>query len=97
MIQLVFESTGQISPEWEHQEERLVFRLAPIRVHPGRLLHGRLREADAAVADEEAWGTVATHYDGDVARQVRITLELPDDIWDDLADRADALLEESAP
>jgi hypothetical protein len=29
---------------------------------------------------------------GETARQVRVVLELPDDVWDDLAERADALL-----
>jgi hypothetical protein len=40
---------------------------------------------------------VVTRYEGDIARQVRVILELPDDVWDDLADRADDLLEKDLP
>jgi hypothetical protein len=49
--------------------------------------------AGATVSDGEAVGMVATRYEGDIAREVRVIIELPDDVWDDLADRADDLLE----
>jgi hypothetical protein len=96
MIQLIFDSTGEIIPEWENEQERLIFRLAPAGVSLGELLQGRvaLRQADAPASDREALGMVVTHYDGDVARQVRVILELPDDAWDDVADRADDLLDQ---
>jgi hypothetical protein len=96
MIQLTFESTGTIIPEWENEQERLVFHLAPARVSRSRLLHGRLDEAGATVPDSEALGMVATQYEGDLARQVRVIVELPDDVWDALADRADALLDQES-
>ena len=91
MIQLVFDSTDNIIPEWEDEQERLIFRLVPAHVSLGRLIHGRIasREADAL-------GMVVTRYEGDMARQVRVILELPDDVWDDLADRADDLLQDLA-
>ena len=99
MIQLVFDSTDKIIPEWENEQERLVFHLSPVTVSLTKLLHGRLTlsESGAAVPDNEALGMVATRYEGDVARQVRVILELPDEIWDDLADRADDLLEKDLP
>jgi len=94
MIQLVLESTGEIMPEWEHEEERLVFQLSPVRASCSTLLHGWREEADAAFPDTAALGLVATRYEGETARQVRVILELPDEIWDALADQADALLDE---
>ncbi len=96
MIQLIFDSTDEILPEWENEQERLIFRLAPANVSLGKLLHGRVasREAGGLVPDDEALGMVVTRYDGDLARQVRVILELPDDVWDDLADRADDLLDD---
>ena len=99
MIQLIFDSTDKIIPEWENEQERLIFRLAPASVSLGQLLHGRIasREAGAPVPDGEALGMIATRYEGDVACQVRVILELPDDVWDDLADRADDLLEKDLP
>ena len=95
MIQVVFESTGKVSPEWEHEEERLTFRLSPAQVSTSASLHGRiaLREADTTVTDDEALGLVVMRYEGDLASQVHVILELPDDVWDALADQADALLE----
>ena len=94
MIQLIFDSTDNIIPEWEDEQERLIF-LAPAHVSLGRLIHGRVasREADVSVPDV-ALGMVVTRYEGDLARQVRVILELPDDVWDDLADRADDLLQD---
>jgi hypothetical protein len=92
MIQIILES-DQIIPEWEHDEERLTLRLSPARVSRSTLLHGKLDEAGLPVQATEALGLIATRYMGDLARQVRVILELPDDVWDDLAERADALLE----
>jgi len=94
MIQLIFDSTDNIIPEWEGEQERLIFRLAPAHVSLSQLIHGRIasREADTSVPDSDALGMVVTRYEGDMARQVRVILELPDDVWDDLADRADDLL-----
>ena len=94
MIQLIFDSVDKIAPEWENEQERLVFRLSAANVSRSQLLHGRMSEAGASVPDDEALGMTATHYDGDVARKVRVILELPVEIWDHLADRADELLEE---
>jgi len=96
MIQLIFDSTDAIVPEWENEQERLIFRLAPATLSLGELLQGRVasRQADAPLPDREAVGMVVTRYEGDVARQVRVILELPDDVWDDVADRADDLLEQ---
>ena len=95
MIQLIFDSVDKIIPEWENEQERLVFRLSEARVSRSQLLHGRLSEAGLAMPDDEAVSLVATRYEGDVAREVRVILELPDDVWDRLADRADELLDES--
>ena len=99
MIQLIFDSTGEIIPEWENEQERLIFRLAQATVSLGGLLRERVasHQAGALPADQEALGMVVTHYDGDVARQVRVILELPDDVWDGMADRADDLLEKDLP
>jgi hypothetical protein len=96
MIQLIFDSTDEIIPEWENEQERLIFRLAPATVSLGKLLHGRVasRETGAPLLGGEAVGMVVTRYEGDLARQVRVILELPDDVWDDVADRADDLLEQ---
>ena len=95
MIQIILES-DQIMPEWEHDEERLALRLSPAQVSRSRLLHGKLDEASLPVQATEALGQIATRYVGETARQVRIILELPDDAWDDLAERADALLNHAA-
>jgi hypothetical protein len=95
MIQIIFES-DQITPEWEHDEERLALRLSPAQVSRSTLLHGKLDEAGLPVQATEAWGRIATRYVGETARQVRVILELPDDVWDDLAERADALLDQAA-
>ncbi len=96
MIQLIFDSTDEIIPEWENDQERLIFRLAPATVSLGGLVHERVasHQAGAPTADRESLGMVVTRYDGDVARQVRVILELPDEVWDDMADRADDLLEQ---
>lgn len=93
MIQIIFES-NQITPEWEHEEERLTLRLVPVRVSRSTLVHGKLDEAGIAVQATEALGLVTTRYAGDIARQVRVILELPDDVWDALAEQADALLDQ---
>ena len=95
MIQLSFDSVGKLVPEWENEQERLVFRLLAANVSRSHLLHGRMSEAGFAVPDDEALSLVATRYEGDVAREVRVILELPDDVWDRLADRADELLDKS--
>ena len=95
MIQLIFASVGSIVPEWENEQERLVFRLSTANVSCSQLLHGRMSETGAPVPDHEPLGLVATRYEGDVAHEVRVILELPDDVWDHLADRADGLLDES--
>jgi len=87
MIQLAFESVAQIVPEWENGQERLIFRLTLASVCCGEALHERMGEADQVV------GMVALDYDGDLARQARVILELPDDIWNHLANQADELLE----
>ena len=92
MIQIIFES-DQITPEWKHDEERLTLRLSPARVSRSTLLHGQLDEAGLPVQATEALGRIATRYAGETARQARVILELPDDVWDDLAERADALLD----
>ena len=97
MIQLVLENADKLIPSWEHDEERLVFHLSPVKVSRSRLLHGRMDEAGAPVTEDEALGQVALQYEGDIARQVQVILELPDELWDDLADRADALLEQASP
>ncbi len=94
MIQLIFDSEGKITPEWENEQERLVFRLSAANVVRASLLHKRLEAADAAVPDDQALGMVALLYDGNVASQVRIILELPGERWDALADRADDLLDQ---
>ena len=95
MIQIIFES-DQIMPEWEHDEERLTLRLSPARVSRSTLLHGQLDQAGLPVQATEALGLTATRYVGETARQVRVILELPDDVWDDLAERADALMDQAA-
>jgi len=95
MIQLIFDSVDKIVPEWENEQQWLVFRLSAANVSRNQLLHGRMSEAGSVAPDDEALGLVATRYEGDVARQVRLILELPDDVWDRLADRADELLDES--
>ena len=94
MIQLIFDSMDKIIPEWENEQERLVFRLSAANVSRSQWLHGRLEEAGTATGDQ-ALGMVATRYEGDAAREVRVILELPDEVWDRLADRADVLLDES--
>ena len=95
MIQLIFDSVDKIIPEWENEQERLVFRLSAARVSRSQLIHGRSSEAGSATQDDEALGLVATRYEGDVACAVRVILELPDEVWDRLAGRADELLDES--
>ena len=99
MIQLIFDSTDEIIPEWENDQERLIFRLAPASVSLGGLFHGRVasHETGAPLPDDEAVGMVVTRYEGDIACQVRVILELPYDVWDGLADQADDLLEKDLP
>ena len=89
MIQLAFESVVQIIPEWENEQERLIFCVTLASVCRSAALHERMGEADQVV------GMVALDYDGDLARQARVILELPDDVWNHLANQADELLEAS--
>ncbi len=96
MIQLILDSADKVIPEWENDQERLIFRLASVRVTPASLLHGRLDEAGMPAPAEEAIGMVTLVYDGSAARQVRVILELPAGQWDKLADRADELLDAQA-
>jgi hypothetical protein len=91
MIQLIFESKGKVTLGWEDEQEQLVFRLSPTGVERGDSLHKQ--EVGAAVPSNEAMGAITLHYDGDVARQVRIILELPDEVWDNLANWTDDLLD----
>ena len=72
MIQLIFDSVGKLVPEWENEQERLVFRLSAGNVSHSQLLHGRMSEVGPAVPDDEALGLVAARYEGDVAREVRV-------------------------
>jgi hypothetical protein len=95
MIQFTFDSIAKIMPEWEKEQERLIFRLATASVCRSEALHERMDATGAKGRDGEAAGMVALHYDGDLARQVRVILELPEDVWEDLANQADDLLEES--
>ncbi len=94
MIQLIFDSADKIIPEWENEQERLVFRLSAAKIIHVDQLHKRLDEAGSTVPDDEAIGMVTLLYDGSVAHQVRIILELPTEQWDRLADRADDLLDQ---
>ncbi len=95
MIQFTFDSIARIVSEWENEQERLTFHLMPASVCRSEALHARMDAAGARGPDPDAVGMVALHYDGDLARQVRVILELPEDVWQDLANRADGLLEES--
>lgn len=94
MIQLVFKSVGKIVPEWEGEQERLFFRLAPANARRGDALHKQMDEAGAPAPDDEAVGVVTLGYEGDLAREVQLILELPDEVWDNLANWADDLLDE---
>lgn len=93
MIQLIFDSVGKLIPEWENEQERLVFRLSAGNVSRSELLHGRVEEVGIAAVEDEALGMVATRYESDIAREARVILELPDEVWDRLANRADELLD----
>jgi hypothetical protein len=95
MIQFTFDSIAKVVPEWEREQERLTFRLVLASVCRSEALHARMDAAGVRGPDLDAVGMVALHYDGDLARQVRVMLELPEDVWQDLANRADDLLEES--
>ncbi len=95
MIQLIFDSKGKIVPEWEDNHERLVFRLLPTNVKPGNMLHRQADEAGLSLPDSEAVGAVELRYEGDLAREVHVILELPDEVWDNLANWADDLLDEN--
>ncbi len=94
MIQLVFKSTGKIIPEWENDQERLLFRLTPIRVERSHALHQQIEEAGGTGPKDEAVGVVALNYEDDLTREVQVVLELPDEVWDNLANWADDLLDE---
>lgn len=95
MIQLVFDSIAKVVPEWENEQERLIFCLAPIRLGRGELLHKRLEAGGAQEPAGEGVGMIALRYDGDMVREARVILELPDEAWDVLASQADSLVEES--
>jgi hypothetical protein len=95
MIQLIFDSKGKIVPEWEGDRERLVFHLAPASVKRNSTIHRQADEAGMSLPDSEAVAAVDLHYEGDMARQVRVILELPDEVWDNLANWADDLLDEN--
>ncbi len=95
MIQLIFDSKGKVVPEWEDDHERLVFRLSPANVKRGGTLHRQADEAGLSLPDSEAAGVVDLRYEGDLAREVQVILELPDEVWDNLANWADDLLDEN--
>lgn len=95
MIQLVFDSVAKITPEWENEQDRLIFRLVLASVSRSKMLHERMDALGATELEAEAIGMVAVHYDGDIAHRARVTLELPDGVWDHLANQADDLLEAS--
>jgi len=95
MIQLVFDSIAKIVPEWENEQERLIFCLSPIRLGRSELLHKRLEAGGAQEPAGGGVGMVALRYVGDVVREARVILELPDETWDALASQVDGLLEES--
>ena len=89
MIQLVFDSIAKVVSEWENEQERMIFYLSPSRVGRSELLHGRLEAGGAQEPAGEGVGMVALRYDGDVVREARVILELPDEAWDALASQAD--------
>ena len=95
MIQFVFESVARLVPEWENGQERLVFRLAPAGVCCSELLHERWGAGGPQAPAGEGVAMLALRYDGDIVREARVILELPDETWDALASQADGLLEES--
>ena len=94
MIRLIFESIGEIVPEWENDNERLIFRLPSATVQRGSALHEQMEEAGVSVPASEPMGMVTLRYEGDVAHEVHLVLELPDAVWDNLANCADDLLDE---
>ncbi len=93
MIQLILDSAGKMTSEWENEQERLVFRVSGVNVVHANLLHGRLDEAGTPVPETESVGMITLLYDGNTASQARIILELSAEQWDTLADRADDLLD----
>ncbi len=94
MIRLVFASTGQLVPEHGDGQQKLVFRLPRASVDRGDDLHQQLEEAGERLQSDDAAGLVAIQYEGEVARKVQLVLELPDAVWDNLANCADDLLDE---
>lgn len=94
MIRLVFASTGQLVPERGSGQHKLVFRLPRASVDRGGDLHQQLEEAGERLQSDDAAGMVAIQYEGEVARKVQLVLELPDAVWDNLANCADDLLDE---
>ncbi len=94
MIQLVFDSKDKITPSWEDKQERLVFRLSLTDVKQCHTLHQEMEETGAPAQDDEAMGVVALRYEDESPSQVQLILELPDDVWDNLANWADDLLDE---
>lgn len=94
MIQLIFDSKGKIIPEWKDGHERIVFRLSPASVKRGGAIHRQAEEAGLSLPDSEAAGVINLRYEGDLAREVQVILELPDEVWDNLANWADDLLDE---
>ncbi|MBN1888635.1 MAG: hypothetical protein JW850_11615 [Thermoflexales bacterium] len=94
MIRLVFASTGQLVPEEEDGQQKLVFRLPRASVDRGGELHQQLEELGERMLVDDAAGMVSIYYEGEVARKVQLVLELPDAVWDNLANCADDLLDE---
>ena len=95
MIQFTFDSIAKIMPEWEKEQERFIFRLATARVCRNEALHERMDAIGAKGLDGVAANMAALHYDGDPACQVRMSLELPKDVRQDLANRANDLVGEN--
>ncbi len=91
MIQLVFESKGKITLD---AQGRLVFRLSPTRVECGDSLHQQAQQAGLNAPQDEAMGALALQYDGEAARHAQVILELPDEVWDNLANWTDDLLDQ---
>jgi hypothetical protein len=94
MIRLVFASTGHLVPERENGQQKLVFRLPRASVDRGGDLHRQLEEAGERLQSDDAAGLVAIEYEGEIVRKVQLVLELPDAVWDNLANCADDLLDE---
>jgi len=94
MIQITLNHKGKIIPEWEDENERLVFRLSPVNITNDGSIHQEMEDAGTPVPANEALGTISLHYEDDVVQGIQIVLELPDEVWDNLANWADDLLDE---